>query len=382
VMDQVLLTRGRPIATPQWTLMQDPATFCTFKNPAGEEYLTSCEITQKSLSEPCPILKTSCEENVCRHLVPNATDERQPPTIDQSCYYPYPATPPCVEKTIKCTEPFPLPNFFNERVIFWILMGFLLALLFGLTVILYNMTNLLLTVMQSIWSEGTASAYYATEAAGHPKPSWQKLLQATCCLWTANMYLPYFQADWICLSCLHSEPAQAFLSDGESVTGVDVNVDIPAGRNLEAEHEEGVSPDLLRHDHAGNDDNDPLSNTTTASATTTSSSSLDGLARPWPSSLSKNRASAEALLNEHATPTTIRKQHDRTAVNSCPNSMRNSNKSFVSTAWESDQHLRDGRNTLTNKSTFYVGLSHNVELVSSSGDEAVVEGAYYFNKNK
>jgi len=315
--------------------------------------------------------------------VANATDERQPPTIDQACYYPYPATPPCVEKTIQCQEPFPLPNFFNERLIFWILMGFLLSLLFGLTVLLYNMTSLLLTVMQSIWSEGTASVYYATEAAGHPKPSWQNLLQATCCLWTANMYLPYFQAEWICLDCFHSEPAQAFLSDGERLTGVDVNVDIPAlSRNLEAEHEEGVSPDLIRHDHAGNEDNNPLSNT----ATTTSPSSLDGLAEPSSLRSKHRRASAEALLNEHPIPTTIRKQHDRTAVNSCPNSVRNSKKLFVSTAWESvDQHTRDGRNTLTNKSTFYVGLSPNGELVASSDDEAdeAEEGTYYyFNKNK
>jgi len=233
--------------------------------------------------------------------------------------------------------------------------------------------------MQSLWSEGTASAYYATEAAGHPKPTWQKLMQATCCLWTANMYLPYFQADWICLSCLNSEPAQAFLSDGESV-GVDVNVNIPTGRNLGTEHEEGVSPDLLQHGHGGDDDdNDPLSNTT-ASATTSPSSSLDGLGQPWQSSFIKNRASAEALLTEHATPTT-RKQHDRTAVNSCPNSMRKNNKSFVSRTWESDQHLRDGRSTLTNNSTFYVGLS-NLELISSGDDEAAVavgEGTYFNN---
>ena len=115
VMDQVLLTRGRPVVKPQ-SMVQGSTTSCTFKDPAdgGKEYLTSCQITKKSSSEPCPILKTSCEEDICSHLVPNATNMRQPPTIDQSCYYPYPAGPPCVENVITCTDPFPLPTFINE----------------------------------------------------------------------------------------------------------------------------------------------------------------------------------------------------------------------------------------------------------------------------
>jgi len=363
VMDQVLLASGRPVVKPQ-SMVQGSVTSCTFKDPTdGKEYLTSCQITKKSSSEPCPILKTSCEQHICSHLVPNATNMRQPPTLDQSCYYPYPAGPPCVEDVVKCSDSFPLPTFVNERLIFWIIMGFMLAIFFGLIVLLYNMANFHLTVMKSLWSEGTDSRYYTTEQTGHPKPTWRKLMEETCCLWTTNMYLPYFQADWICMSCMNSEPVQAFVSDGE---GDDVNVQTNRNPGAENDDGDGMSPDLLQNHHDDDDDEDPLSNTT-ASAT-----SSDGLEQQnlnfW--------EGASVELSENAIPTTTRKEEEDTVK--CQSNMK---KSFVSKHWKSDQHLMDGRSTLTNNSIFYTRLS-NLELISSGDEDVTISGRTYFNNSK
>jgi len=331
-MDQVALAYGKPVGQSH-PITDHSAVSCLMKDPAdpGTEYLTSCEVTTTTSSEACPILKASCEDHICQHLVLNSTDITQPPKLDKLCYYPNPAEPPCMQHTVTCSDSFPLPTFQNMKLVICIIISFIVILFLGMTGLLYHMAHLHLTMMQSLWSEGVTSKYYTmTEANGHPKPTWGRLMRDTYCLWTTNIYLPYFQTPWICMECFSEPSPRAFADD---------NDDIPE----EDRHplaEDDLSPDLAIQNH------DPLSNTASSSSSSAGFVEQD---------VNERQGACGNVGRVHPTirRATVAEGHEHQA-------------SFVAQQWKSmDQHLEDGRNSLKN-SNFY----RSAELLSS--DEEVL----------
>jgi len=326
-MDQVALAHGKPL--------DHSAVSCLIKDPTDPEteYLTSCEVTTTTSSEACPILKASCEDHICQHLVLNSTNITLPPKLDKLCYYPNPADPPCMRKTVTCSDSFPLPTFQNMKLVIYIIISFILILFLSMIGLLYRMAHHHLTMMQSLWSEGATSAYYTMTAEnGHPKPTWGRLLRDTYCLWATNIYLPYFQAPWICMQCFSEPSPQAFADD------------IPEEDRHPLAEPNGLSPDLAIQN------NDPLSNTA-------SSSSSDGFAQQDDNGR-QGACGNVGRVNPTIRRTSVAEGHDHQA-------------SFVAQQWKSmDQHLEGGRSSLKN-SNFY----HSAELVWSDEEMGICSGS-------
>jgi len=79
---------------------------------------------------------------------------------------------------------------------------------------LYYMSNFHLAMQKSIWSEGTASRFYLTEADGHAAPTWVRLMQEIYFPWLARLGLPYFQMP-CCCNIGPSDGRSAFLDSAE-----------------------------------------------------------------------------------------------------------------------------------------------------------------------
>ena len=326
-MDQVALAYGKPVGGHPIT---DNSISCLMKDSAEVEYLTSCEVVSTLSSQACPILKAACQDHICQHLVPNSTDITQPPKLDNQCYYPNPAEPPCMQSTVKCSDMYALPTNWNVKIILCIIISSIVLIFFGMTGLLYHMAHLHLTMQQSLWAEGVASKHYMTEADGHPKPTWRKLMKDTYCFWSTTLYQP----PCICMQCF-AEPSPAFADD---------NDDIPEEDRHRLAQDDLPADSPVIHNHAAS-----LSDT---SNTTSSSSAV----------------LTEQAANEGGACANVGRVHP-TRRRPAMAEGHQQQASFVAQQWKSDQHLEDGRPTLKNSNFFF-----SVDLLSSD-EEAHTGGA-------
>ena len=322
-MDQVALAHGstgHPIT--------DHAISCLLKDSTKMEYLTSCQIETVLSSQACHILKADCQDHICQHLIPNATDVTQPPKLDNICYYPNPAEPPCMQKIVTCSDMYALPTDWDMKIVLSLVISFIALIFFGMIGLLYHMSRFHLTMLQSLWAEGVASKHYLTEADGHPKPTWGKLMKETYCLWATRLYQPYFQMPWICMQCF-AGPSPAFADDNDD------NDDIPEEDRHLAEDDSPESQPT--HNHP------PLSDTSnTSSSSAGEEQAANGEERGACGNVGWVQPRRRVTTDGHTTT-----GHQQQAS--------------VAQHWKSDQHLEDGRQALKNSNFLSIDLSDEEE---------------------
>jgi len=235
-----------------------------------------------------------------------------------------------------------LPTDWDIKIALSLVISFIALIFLGMIGLLYQMSHFHLTMLQSLWTEGVASKYYLTEADGHPKPTWGKLMKETYCLWATRLYQPYFQMPWICMQCL-AGPSSAFTDDND-----DDDDDIPEEDRHLAEDD---SPNSHPPNHPALSDTSYTSSSSAGEELLVASSEergAGGNGAPW-----VHQSRRVATTEASSTHTTARGFSASDDVHTTTTQQQET----VAQHWKSDQHLEDGRQAMRNNNFISIDLS-------------------------